>query len=457
MTAKRKKKSSSLWLILSLIALTGIIVGTLMSGQQYYMIKDFRLESQKRVNWCWAAGMKMVLDYSQNYRDTIPQCQIVNQVLASETRETDACGCICSLECDSNYKNARLNDTSAYRTIFSNYGMSSSAIGGVLSWEQTKTELEGNYPILFHDVYRTGRSIADIWSGYHVLVASGFVETPSHQLLFINDPWEKCKGCSYLLNFNKLTQAVTNTDTTLVADHVNGDQIKTIYHVTKATESAIEDFLFSIRSLQRSLKSIFNKLRKPDVSNSKDEILTIRNFLKEIPVSKHTDLKKVAGFDPGNPALSFSAPFTSKMFDVTKILKTNESNKLNECVLEENTTKIVNISDETGATSMVKLSKVNNGNDNFWIINSISSCSIMTPLNSGSEIYTLYTPENQFSFEKTTIKNLDYYIPVDTYIFPLKTKTVLHALPDPIWILEKGKHYPSEKIHYFLKTILNKN
>jgi|GEM_PF-3876313 len=461
--AIKKYKSKISLISFFLISTAVVILAVLIFGRDYYIINNFRLEAQKKSFWCWAAGTKMILDYTKNYQDTIPQCEIVNQRFNIQYRGnspySNQCSCQCSNTCDSIPGNIGLNDSTIYGKILRQNGLASSIKKvGILSWTKMKSEIKGNYPILFHNIFFSG-DLRGMWSGNHVVVASGFIETPSHKFLFINDPWKRCKGCSYLLDYTKLANPRTNSDTALIRNNIDSRGITTIYHVRKVSTTITQRVYFSLQRFSVICRSYFNELVKSEKSGFTDEILTIKNFNNEVFSQNNPDIEELLGFDPGSKNLSYDKPFQIKNFDETKILKSNSKN-LEDFVSKENTLKIVNIRSNSGATvSEITLSKAKNGNDIFWNVDKISKCDFLKPVKESSEVYSLETPSQRLAFEKVKIKDQDFFVPLDTYLISsisLKTISPLsHIGYLDNNVLKKGQPYSAEKIIYSLKTILN--
>jgi hypothetical protein len=177
-----------------------------VNAQYYPNLASFENKSQKQELWCVPASIQMVLNY---YRITIDseQTDIYNYILNKKCSKT-TCGCYnwsfrqkSCRECNRAYPIDIASMESLKERMCNHYGLKNTELLSTpITWEKIKTEIDNNFPILFIATGQNGSTL-------HAFVAFAYQEiyfdSQLKRLIKIQNPYEKCKGCTYWISFSQ--------------------------------------------------------------------------------------------------------------------------------------------------------------------------------------------------------------------------------------------------------------
>ncbi len=190
-----------------------------------------KLEPQIGSSLCWAASMKMVIDYIDK-PNSVSLYKIVDKLQLKASSLPS--------KCDSNFsKNTEWNtaiemnvaDTTdvyniqEFDRIFSNLGYYSIEDSAKLSWKDVKQQIDNGKPIIL--MVQDGEG-EELLTSSHVVVLKGYFEKGREKFVIVNDPWGACEGQSYSIDYNLLINNESGKHIRL---------LKTIHSIHKKTES----------------------------------------------------------------------------------------------------------------------------------------------------------------------------------------------------------------------------
>lgn len=431
--------------IAATVLFSGVITVGVIWKENFYYIKNLQLKPQKRGFWCWAASIQMLHDYKKNYvpADTISQCAIVRERDKFEKLnlcygynpfgDRDTCGC------DNDFGRDRgLSNVLTYGKVFNKFNIKVDSVKGMFSWEKVKTELNEDKPFMLHNTQFATR-IDPLPGGGHVVVVGGFVETSSFRLLLLNDPWNKCSGCTYLLNYD----IVPNNE-------MNLDSVRTIFlsEPIKTERTIAASVRESVYNLESKVNRFFSKDKSSDNQIS-DEGVFISKVIEEIS-STSPEVLKSLGFSsahrikerkPGQGTIL-------KILDEEKILDSNSLN-IEDYVKKTDLYKAYPIQNEERGMTTITIRKVVNGGSNFWIIDNITKCNGLIGIENKREVYQLNTPDQNYLFEVTSENNKELLNQIDTY-----TDALNESQRSSYKTLNTNQKYSCSEVINFLKPIL---
>lgn len=161
------------------LLLTGIFVLFGLIGSASYLGGDVTLAVpeciQEYSNWCWAGTSQAVLDFYGQYPE---QCEIANvawntsKCCTGSTNFYDRVkGC--------NKANFLYGSNGSIDVILSNWGVDSVGTDDPMTWTESVSELDNDYPFIMRWGWSSG--------GGHFLVGYGYITTGSY--LKYMDPW----------------------------------------------------------------------------------------------------------------------------------------------------------------------------------------------------------------------------------------------------------------------------
>lgn len=227
---------------LFLTRLTGCFGLFFVIGFQVLSAQDTTLQmiipnqSQETQNWCWAASMKMIMDFhSPSSSVSVTQCALVKELFHHEAG-IDLAGINCCTDChqdsdctpfgtpcSGSSQNQLANKTIPFTDefdqlhakpdffdlIFTKNGYSSvqevNQIGAPFKWEHIKEQIKQCRPFIINVQDVPGVQA----TGNHALVVKGYKESLSTNSRYIitNDPWRPCctKEDETLLSYDVFT------------------------------------------------------------------------------------------------------------------------------------------------------------------------------------------------------------------------------------------------------------
>jgi Peptidase_C39 like family len=184
-----------------------------VSAQTYPSLEGLVKIGQKQSNWCVPASLEMVLNY-YNRPGLIPsQLEIYNTINSVSCMERE-CGCnnvyyiidkrkvflkdySCKI-CNNGYSINSITDSTLLNILKTTYQLNNSyQLGATISWDNIKKELNNHVPLIWIVSNASGSFHAFVAFEYQEVNIGPFIEKWIH----INNPLEKCKGCSYWLRF----------------------------------------------------------------------------------------------------------------------------------------------------------------------------------------------------------------------------------------------------------------
>lgn len=168
-------------------------------------------QSQETGTWCWAACMKMIINFHQGEQNNTTQCDLVKSRIKFENPAVNindiACCKNCTSGCDSTLNtcasgldNYTIPFSEAYATakpdyydlIFFDIGFNSTQqinkIEKPFSWERLVYEIESSRPFIININPSQDGEIR----GNHALVVKGYKIKDGGKYIIVNDPWKPC-------------------------------------------------------------------------------------------------------------------------------------------------------------------------------------------------------------------------------------------------------------------------
>ncbi len=168
-------------------------------------------QSQETGSWCWAACMKMIINFHQGEENNITQCDLVKSRIKFENPNVDvnaiSCCKNCSKGCDSTFNtcnrgldNYTIPFSEAYAAaqpdyydlIFFDLGFNSTQqinkMEKPFSWERLVHEIDSSRPFIININSKQDGEII----GNHALVVKGYKIKDGEKYIIVNDPWRPC-------------------------------------------------------------------------------------------------------------------------------------------------------------------------------------------------------------------------------------------------------------------------
>ncbi len=228
-------------------------------------------QSQETGSWCWAACMKMIINFHQEEESNITQCDLVKSRIKFENPTVDingiACCKNCSKGCDSTFNicNNGLDNYTIpfseahaaaqpdyYDLIFFDLGFNSTQqinkIEQPFSWERLVYEIESSRPFIINiNPVQEGIII-----GNHALVVKGYKIKDGEKYIIVNDPWRPCcnEMKEYILSYRIFFGEKQNTP--------NGYAINSVLSVVHSIHTEAK-FIYNDRCKKRI--KLFRKKR----------------------------------------------------------------------------------------------------------------------------------------------------------------------------------------------------
>lgn len=183
---------------------------------QYSMRMLVPYRNQQTSNWCWAASMKMVMDFHNPANSpTYAQCDLAKQLIKLQNPSFDPNSIGCCSNCSGDGLSACITDlvitilysydgmpTPAepdnYDLLFSLYGYSSiqtiNRASEPMTWLQLKKQIKDCRPFIIN--FDPTPAVTGGLNANHAVVVAGFLEdtVTGKQGFLVKDPWPSCTG-----------------------------------------------------------------------------------------------------------------------------------------------------------------------------------------------------------------------------------------------------------------------
>lgn len=231
----------------SLVVVIALVLSTCHAIHAQYVQLRVPLYGQKTERWCWSASIQMVANY-YHPNTPITQCDIASRFYAlgvSGSSPHSSCTQVCTDTCPNFPSTCQQTFNSSlplyyggyalefpyFQLLFNHFGFRSFEDHRKLSWKDIENEINNCRPIIINVGVSEapGATPGKGVNGDHVIVGKGYyILNPGDEYIIINDPWEQCTGCTYLLNFQSLVLAQSQSQCNKLSVD---SMISTIHHI----------------------------------------------------------------------------------------------------------------------------------------------------------------------------------------------------------------------------------